>query len=364
MKVKRNGEIELLRFLFSIIIVLFHCNKDIFNYISPENYAYALAPRGYIGVEFFFMLSGYFMAAGIAKNRSTAPLGTDTFRFVWKKYLSIFPYHIIAFAALFTVHSLINWDFTIEKLLNVIPGALLITRSGIRFFDINGVEWYLSAMLLVMAAIYPVAKKHFDVYAKAIAPLSAILIYGWLIHDFKTLSGTTIWTAIGYRCMWRAAAGLNLGIFMYCCVQALTKQEWEKRDYTLAKIARAIIWIAVGVYTMCLNPKQYEIYAVIVIFIALTLTFSFPYRDVKWLDSKAVMFLGKFSLPLYLNQNLAIIIGKEYFSELPDVLLVLVILAMDGAFSALCYFLGSKLLSKMQNGKLNKIVLGIKNAGN
>lgn len=359
MKAKRNGEIELLRFLFSVIIVLFHCNKDIFDCISPENYSYALAPRGYIGVEFFFMLSGYFMAAGIAKNKSAAPVGTDTVRFVWKKYLSIFPFHIIAFVSLFAVHSFINSDFTVEKLLSVIPGALLITRSGIRFFDINGVEWYLSAMLLVMAAIYPVAKKHFDVYSKAIAPLSAILIYGWLIHDFETLSGTTIWTTIGYRCMWRAAAGLNTGMFMYCCVQALAKQEWTERDYILARIARIIIWIAVVVYTMCLNPKKYEIYAVIVIFIALTLTFCFPYSEKNWTNSKTVILLGKISLPIYLNQNLAILIGKEYFSELSDVYLVLTILAMDFVFSAICYFLGGKLLSKMRNARLNKIVMSI-----
>ena len=223
-----------------MLVVLFHCNKNLFHLISPDNYSYALSPRGYIGVEFFFMLSGYFMAAGIDKSRrSTAvqtPLGTDSVRYIWKKYFSIFWYHIIAFVALVAVHSLINKDFSMDKLFDVIPGALLITRTGIRFFDINGVEWYLSAMVLVMAAMYPVAKKHFDVYAKAIAPISAALIYGWLIQKYHTLSGTTIWTELGFRCMWRAAAGLNVGMFMYCCVKPLKNREWTSRDDVLAKI--------------------------------------------------------------------------------------------------------------------------------
>ena len=359
MKAKRNGEIELLRFIFCIIVVLFHCNKDIFHNISSQNYAYALSPRGYIAVEFFFMLSGYFMAASIAKSKNTAPLGTESVRFIWKKYFSIFWYHIIAFVALVAVHSLINQDFSFDKLFDVIPGALLITRTGIRFFDINGVEWYLSAMLLVMAAMYPVAKKHFEVYAKAIAPISAILIYGWLIHNYHTLSGTTVWTPLGYRCMWRTAAGLNVGMFIYCCADALKKRKWTDKEVLLAKLARGIMYASICVYAMCLNPRKYEIYAVIVIFIALILTFSFPYENVKWLDSKAVLMLGKFSLPLYLNQNLAILIGKTYFSELSDVALVLLILAMDGVFSALCLYFGNKLTKRFNESKLNKIVLGI-----
>ena len=361
MKTKRNGEIELLRFIFCILIVLFHCNKNIFHYISPQNYAYALSPRGYIGVEFFFMLSGYFMASGIDKNKkSTVPLGTDSVRFIWKKYFGIFWYHIIAFTALFIVHSLIHHDFSFDKLFDVIPGALLITRTGIRFFDINGVEWYLSAMILVMAAMYPFAKKHFEVYAKAIAPISAALIYGVLIHNYHTLSGTTIWSTLGYRCMWRAAAGLNVGLFMYCCVKALKKREWTGREVLTAKIARNIMYASICIYSMCLNPRKYEIYAVIVIFIALVLTFTFPYENVRWLDSKAVAYLGKLSLPLYLNQNLAIIIGKAYLREgFSDVMLVITIVAMDFAFSALCLYFGEKLTKKFNESKLNKIVLGI-----
>lgn len=361
MKAKRNGEIELLRFIFCILIVLFHCNKDIFHLLSAHHYTYALSPRGYIGVEFFFMLSGYFMAMGIDKNKKSAvPLGTDSVRFIWKKYFGIFWYHIIAFVTLFIVDSAIKQDFSIDKLFDVIPGALLITRTGIRMLDINGVEWYLSAMILVMAAMYPVAKKHFEVYAKAIAPISAALIYGFLIHKYHTLSGTTVWTQLGYRCMWRAAAGLNVGLFMYCCVKALKKREWTKKEATLAKIARNIMYGSICVYAMCRNPGKYEIYAVIVIFIALVLCFTFPYENAKWLDSKAVAYLGRLSLPLYLNQNLAILIGKAYLRKgFSDVMLVITIVAMDFAFSALCLYFGEKLTKKFNASKLNRIVQGV-----
>ena len=358
-KAKRNGEIELLRFIFCLLVVLFHCNKDIFGMISENNYQFALSPRGYIMVEFFFMLSGYFMASGIDKSRKDSPLGSETVRFIWKKYFSIFWYHIIAFAALVVSYMTINKVVLANKWLDTIPGALLITRTGIRFFDINGVEWYISAMILVMAAMYPVAKKHFEVYAKAIAPISAALTYGWLIHKYSTLSGTTIWGVLGYRCMWRAAAGLNVGLFMYCCVKALKKGDWNAKDSKTAKIARCAMYAFICVYAMCRSPQRYEIYAVMIIFIALVLCFTFPFENVKWLDSKTVAYLGKLSLPLYLNQNLAILFGKSFFIKCPDVLLVVLIVAMDFALSALCLWLGAKLTKKFNESRLNKLVLGL-----
>ena len=358
-KTKRNGEIELLRFVFCILVVLFHINKNIFHQLSFDHYSFALSPKGYIGVEFFLMLSGFFMALGIDKKKSAVPLGTDTFRFIWKKYFSVFWYHILAFTALFTVHTIVNKDFHIGKLLDVIPGALLLTRSGIRFFDINGVEWYISAMILVMMAMYPVAKKHFEVYAKAIAPISAILIYGWLIQKYHTLSGTTIWGPLGFRCMWRTAAGLNVGIFMYCCVKALRRYDFSDKEKKTALIARVLMYLLLCAYTMCRSPNKYEIYAVMVIFVALTLSFAFPCENAKWLDSKAVAYLGRLSLPLYLNQNLSILLGKTFLIKLPSALMVILIVAIDFALSALCLWLGGKLLQKFNASKLNKMALGI-----
>ena len=358
-KTKRNGEIELLRFIFCMLVVLFHCNKNIFHLLSPDNYSFALSPRGYIGVEFFLMLSGYFMALGIDKKKTSLPLGTDTARYIWKKYFSIFWFHIIAFIALITVHTIVNKDFSIDKILDVIPGALLITRTGIRFRDINGVEWYISAMILVMTAMYPVAKKHFEVYAKAIAPISAVLIYGWLVQKYQTISGTTIWGPLGFRCMWRTAAGLNIGIFMYCCVRALKRYNFSDREKKTALITRIVLYVSVCLYAMCRSPNKYEIYAVIVIFIALTLSFAFPCENAKWLDSKAVAYLGKLSLPLYLNQNLAILLGKTLFIKQNNVILILLIVLMDFALSAICLWLGGILTKKFNSSRLNRIALGI-----
>ena len=59
---ERNGNIELLRFVFCVMMVLYHAW-----YVR----------RGYIGVEFFFMVTGYFLAEKICRlnAREAPPIG-------------------------------------------------------------------------------------------------------------------------------------------------------------------------------------------------------------------------------------------------------------------------------------------------
>ena len=58
MKTKRNGEIDLLRFLCAAGIVVHHIN---------ELYPSGLMVHGYTFVKFFFMVSGFFMVSSAEK---------------------------------------------------------------------------------------------------------------------------------------------------------------------------------------------------------------------------------------------------------------------------------------------------------
>ena len=69
----RIAIIEFMRFLFAAVVMLFHSSvlrqpEDIF-----------VMPKGYIGVEFFFLLSGFLMAESAVKrciqntNKQTKP---------------------------------------------------------------------------------------------------------------------------------------------------------------------------------------------------------------------------------------------------------------------------------------------------
>ena len=89
-KIKRNGTIELWRFIFSLLIVMFHSNY-IPSYFSGD---YNWIKSQSIGVEFFFIVSGFLMAKSAQKYQDN--VGTDTGKFILKKYLGILPVYLFA----------------------------------------------------------------------------------------------------------------------------------------------------------------------------------------------------------------------------------------------------------------------------
>ena len=89
---KHNGIISIWKFLFSLMIVVLHCDV-----LAGSNDKVILS-GGSIAVEFFFITSGYLMAVSAFKNKSQNNIVSDTWHFLWKKIKAIFPYVLITFA--------------------------------------------------------------------------------------------------------------------------------------------------------------------------------------------------------------------------------------------------------------------------
>lgn len=83
-----NREINLFRLLFSLVVLMVHTHG-----LSPDNPADYPFMGGYLAVEFFFILSGYFVVESILKR---APDSSKKIaQMVWRKYLRIIPYVLI-----------------------------------------------------------------------------------------------------------------------------------------------------------------------------------------------------------------------------------------------------------------------------
>ena len=59
-KTARNGKVDLFKFIFSIVVIIYHFG----NAVKFDN---ELFNKGYIGVEFFFIVSGFLFAKSIEK---------------------------------------------------------------------------------------------------------------------------------------------------------------------------------------------------------------------------------------------------------------------------------------------------------
>lgn len=346
-KANRNGMIELLRFFFCMGVLMFHGVKYLFGEPSLKT-SFHFEPfiHGALGVEFFFIVSGLFMAAGIKKaierekeKQVELDMPKEEFEFMKKKVKSIFPQHVIAFILIFIVTVLTTNTSVRENLLllfNSIPNFFLLDTSGIRVQCLNFVEWYLSVMLIVMAIIYPFAKKYYNNFVKIICPIGALLILGFLQARYHSLTGVWIWTGICYKSMLRGLAEIMLGMFLYEVGSSLSKKEITVNKKKLLTIIEVACYLACFVIIMFTFAKKYEIYIVLLLAVAIPLSFSSITYTEK-IKGNFFDYLGKLTLPLYLTQLATIGIVGYVFGNLSHVsqLLILFLLSIIVSMLAL-----------------------------
>lgn len=75
-----NGIVSLWKFIFAIVIMFFHTNGFYPNYQNP------IFRWGYISVEFFFIISGFYFAKKVLKEKyNNKSIGKETNQFTLKK---------------------------------------------------------------------------------------------------------------------------------------------------------------------------------------------------------------------------------------------------------------------------------------
>ncbi len=292
----RNGKIDFYKFIFSIVIILYH-----FGCAIEYDCNYTLFQKGYISVEFFFIISGFLFARSLSKyeyNKETI-IKTDL-SFIWKKYKSFFPYHIFMCVLTFIVCT-IKHHWTINKLIfkiiNSIPNIFLFQMGGMEKMDWAHHEWYLSAMLIVMFILVPIIIRFRKYYFYYVAPILTIFIMGFLNINYKNLNVVTEWNGITYSGLLRAFAEISLGCICYAVYES---KFFERFNKIFLIIAELLIYSVVLIYTNSNYNTSLEFS--LIFFIAVGVTISFTDKtSVKFLNNKFIFFLGKLSFPIYLN---------------------------------------------------------------
>ena len=328
-KKQKSGIIELMRFLFAVEIVLFHFKrKQHTGRILPFIH-YDFFNRGYIGVEFFFLLSGLLMAASIYKRvradssplAVTDHLGSETAAYVWKKYTRLFPQHMVAFVLIYLVLVVgrrlflqpVAWaSFTVRS----IPGFFLIQKLGWNMNNINSVEWYISAMLIAMLVVYPLCRRFYDLFTCLIGPFGGLAILGWLYFQYGTFNGASTWTGHIFVCVLRAIAEISLGCGAYEAARRLGERsftESQSKKLTLLEYLGFALGLLFGLSNI---GRDYEYLALLVMMVSIILAFSGITQDAVF-NNDVCYRLGSWSLPVYLAQLAGIYFVVYFCSGLP-----------------------------------------------
>ena len=311
----RNGIIELLRFVCALIVVLFHTGFLVKGRSLADGPLFFTA--GSCAVEFFFVLSGFLMARSIAKKHASGAtggsIGSETFDFVFKKMCRLWPHVLLSCSMILCVNVFVG-RMTVQaamlKAWTCISELLFVHMSGFTYGMINGHLWYLSAMLLAMWTLYPLARTKSNLFNFVIAPLMALLLIGWLVQANGGVGRPVVRSGFFLNGLVRAFAEVCAGCFCFEVSERLSANRRLQKRQGLAILLWSVC-VAVALFWMWRNFGGSVFHLLLLFCVIITLSFSLPVFEMKQGGRlyHVCKWLGALSLPIYIHQNWAIVIG-------------------------------------------------------
>lgn len=288
-----------MRFVYSILIVIYHGRILEEN---PEKWTFC---SGFIGVEFFFVVSGYFMASYASKKclRNDLNLGQETLIFIKQKYKSLLPELYISWIFSFAlIHSYSNSSLhqIISDFVNSIWEILLISHSGMRAYVVNSPLWYLSAMLICMTIIYPLMVRYKDTFFCIISPVSSLVLFGYLFQNIGRLDNASDWNGLFFIGTIRGAAEILLGSIIYKISAETRKKKVSFFGKFIFTAAEWSINILVVFYAWLARSSIYDFFILLLISVSVLISASEISFSNKLFNNRFTFFLGQYSFSLFL----------------------------------------------------------------
>ncbi|SNC62201.1 Peptidoglycan/LPS O-acetylase OafA/YrhL, contains acyltransferase and SGNH-hydrolase domains [Hymenobacter gelipurpurascens] len=345
----RLHELDILRFIAALSVLFYHLFYHGYNWVyqwqrlSPVEYPGlgAIFKYGYLGVELFFLISGYVILLS-AQNKSVK-------QFFISRVVRLYPAYWIACTFCFAVvriggpayntpawrpeleaglkaylanmtmfHSLLGipdldtvfWSLTIELCLYLLIALLIVSRW------LKHINWVLAGLLLLSA----VASGHKTVgaYTFLLFPQYAPYFVGGMVFCLLQQKPSR-WLYL----LLAAAYGLSL----YGSQQEMHFKEWMYKEPFSFAVAFIIITLCYLIFLLLIKGK-------------LTLGQS---RWYAW--------LGGLSYPLYLiHQNLSYIVFRQFSEQINKYALLLLLLLGIGTLASLLFWLDKKMSPKFRDG--------------
>ena len=306
---ERNAFISFLKFAFSLIVVVFHCHL-----LFRGANIFLFSKRGYLAVEFFFIVSGFYFMNGIEKNeKSKKNIYLLNFDNTIKKFKRFVPITLIA-GILTCIIAFIFKDIKLSNIFLSIYNSLLVGIVGIGY-NLNGPIWYLSAIIVIMFLLYPIIRKNKERYIYYIAPLIVLFGLGYMYKQYPSLDlSSYLWNNLFYSGLLRCLVDINLGILVYEFIKYFNKKmkkikekKCKKRIRIILQIIEIVLYLFIFGFMIFAGYKNKNDYFLLLcILCATTITLSEQTYIKKIFSHKFVYYLEKLSLYIYINQKIFI----------------------------------------------------------
>lgn len=312
----RNVKIDIYRMIFCIMIVMYHSNK----FFGDGVY---FSKGWYIGVDFFFLLSGLFLMQSIEKHTACGEREEGMMIF-GRKVKNLYPLYIISYFVAFGVTQIVNHTGIkemIKTLSRSVGKIICLEMSGMNIrggFNLRG-SWYVSALLiatLVILALYFIGKHYFYYIT---APLGVFLFLGFFNQKYGMIHQTSDWLTVTYSGVIRAVGVMLLGCICYKLGGCLAEKKFTKRKLLLLNIVEVLAFVIVIVLSFYRAKSSFDFMYLVLCAVGVTLAYGVT-RACDNLACKRLAWIGKnLSYPIYLNHLWIIVLiqskGENLITE-------------------------------------------------
>ncbi len=305
---KRNGFIEIERFIFCFVILFSH--SGFFGYDDTDY----LVAAGYLAVDFFFILTGYFAMKKVAEFENCPPKPMAySVKYTVNKLLRVFPYALvgtlIAYAWRF-LQSLSAEDISggFYGLLSLPFELLFLPMTGVISVNVgayvNTPLWYISVILIVLPLVMYVAIKCKDVYASYLCWIVPLMLHGYMLNKFGSLGSWGFFDVFTFTGVVKGLSDIMLGTLLFVATDGIGKLKSNKPivKSTGLKILFSLVEVACIIFFLALNIYEVNGYAQETALLALLISLSISLSGLSFSENvggKFSDFLGIISLPMY-----------------------------------------------------------------
>lgn len=297
----KNSFIELLRFIFCLIIFLHHSG-----FYAMEGMNYPFKSAGFFAVEFFFILTGALATRHMAKGAPSSGCMIYSMEYTVNKLKRVFPYAAIGILLSYVWYFLqADPSLSIKDRVfgrwNIIYELMFIPMTGVMDIRLesylNTPLWYLSVILIALPLVMYLVIKCKDLFTHYLAWLLPLLLHAFLIQKYGSIGNWGEYSTIAYSGVIRGIADLMLGCFVYEMSISLGKKKKTMPAWVWTVVEAVLYIFAIYTFNTNVDGYTYE-FAVLCVAGGLIITLS-EVSASKCIKGSFFTHLGKLSLPIY-----------------------------------------------------------------
>lgn len=297
----RFGKISLYKFLFSIMIIVFHVgnvldyNKFKFNFGS-----------GSIAVDFFFVVSGFFFCRKYVNYKVKNSVGEDSFNYFINRTNRFIKY-IIILLIIAIPFSIFCLKFNFTSLINAFYKLLYIPHHTKCGSEIFGITWYIVAMILAESMLFPFLIKYKKEFVYIISPIIIILLGSYLLIRYGHFATPWKMGTILYKGILRGIFEINIGMYLYLISEKISNVKFTKLSKILLLLFEIAGYLSIFVLVNLNNAhRRFDVLMLLIISICILISTNKNMYLYNFCNNKLFYFLEKLSLPMYIYQWLII----------------------------------------------------------